>query len=302
MAAQKRTSEWVAGSVAIKAETAPDSSAGWSDLPLDFSSKKRLVMETIQDDTASDGGRSSIGSSIGQKSRTDSPPASMLAQHHLMNPLLRQASLGTPLDSFFQLNQKLASYRYNNNAVTDNSSQCKQKNVRPFKAYPRDPLSLPLGFSAFPMNLGMANAMSLESFLPQMFNAGPTEEMMQQYKRKAEAMTTTGNKKQALAVSSSQGKPKQSSRKAQQQHRDVTVENHATTSRVSPPSIVTSSHQKRPEDKISHADSSGITSSPQGSDSKESGSRSPNPSESTDEKKPARSVPDETKDAAYWER
>ena len=302
MAAQKRTSEWVTGSVSIKPETIPDSSASWNDLPLDFSSKKRLPVEPIQDDAASDGGRSSVGSSIDHKSRADSPPVSMLAQHRMMNPLLRQASMATPLDSFFQFNQKLAALRYNHNNTTENS-QSKPKNVRPFKAYPRDPLSMPLGFSGFPMGMGMSNGMSLESLLPQMFSAGPTEDMLQQDKRKADALMSGNACAKKQAVSSSQGKPKQSSRK--QQRDVVTLENSPliTSPRLSPPtSMVSSSLQKRPEDKTSPADSSGIISSPHGSDSKESGSHSPNPSEATDEKKPARSVPDDTKDASYWER
>ncbi|XP_055333353.1 protein giant-like [Paramacrobiotus metropolitanus] len=276
-----RTSSWL-DKAAAKPEPLED-----MDAPLDFSSKKRRSPD-IADDTASEGGASSTSSCH----RAESPPASMVSASGAMNPLLRFNGMGNYFANVSSHGMPNFPFAQN---LTEPRAKGGNKPVRPFKAYPRDPLSLPLGLYGLPMNLGLTPAGMLESLSPDLFNG--SKDMFAQYKIGPGAQKKSPPSDPHAATTP----PTTKSRKVK--HTDTLVTSSVKVSKndnhPSPSSMVSGSPNATVD-----STASTTASSPLRNGKEDSEEKTPEPGSEEDGKgkKRARSVPDDNKDDAYWER
>lgn len=285
--AKSRTSQWI--NTSLSATPVED-----IDVPLDFSIKKRKSPEV--DDAASE-----AGSSCSSSNRAESPPASMIGLNSHLNPLLRTQNAGN-INKFFSTGQNFPAFAFPN--MTEARSKG-SKPIRPFKAYPRDPLSLPLGLYGFPLNLGLPNGV-LDSINPQMFSG--SQDSFLQYKQNAEALLAGVSIKKGTNSHVSTAPAPKVPKKLKPEPKPIGTNGVVSSSVKRPsegkatgPKIDVSAAVGSPDAVADSTASTSMSPSP-GDDKDRSESKTPEPGTEDNGKKRARSVPDDIKDEAYWER
>ena len=141
------------------------------------------------------------------------------------------------------------------------------KATRPFKAYPKDPLSLPIGYYGLP---GMPALAGIESIDPAVVSGG-SEELFKNYLQQVQDQ---------MKLPGSNGLPKTGSRQ------------------LTPKSVTTSPTSPTASQKLTQRE----TVTPPGSTTSSSPASTTATTPSSASRKRARILPDEQKDEAYWER
>ncbi len=196
--------------------------------------------------------------------------------------------------------------------VVDNSNKKTQNNskpTRPFKAYPKDPLSLPLGYYGIP---GMLPGITLPNTDPSSAQAvsSSAEELFSQYRallmnqeKNGKGLGTKGSKNGVVSGSSENDVEMKSAAESPVSPNSTTGSNASLSPQanalVSPqPPLSNTSGQPNHGVQPSAVPPPGPFTSP----SSEVLTKFPSKSQTSTPRKKAKLLPDDKKDAAYWER
>ena len=164
-------------------------------------------------------------------------------------------------------------------ARTNSNQGGNGKNLRPFKAYPKDPLSLPLGYYAIP---GMLPIPGMDPSALQALGAANSEDLVSQYR-------------QYLSQVQEQTKPSP----VRQESKEVVLPKTMSTPIVMPTSPPTTSAIAQSVSSPGSASSSSTSTSPAIT---VAGDTPTMTTSSSNKRKMGRMMPEENKDGAYWDR
>ncbi|CAL1526863.1 unnamed protein product [Lymnaea stagnalis] len=294
--------------------------------PLDFSVKRRSSFSgSLTDDSQAS------SSSPGHMTdyNTASPPTDSLSSHHHaikresaspddideqkhLDGMKQESSVMPPLAMFPGLPPNIMANAFSQIAAAAFMDPRKSKHNRPFKAYPKEALQMPLGFFGLP---GLASSTLQQGMDSSVFPGMNNEDLMNVYNQQIQMF----REKQLTASSSPSGKTSplsqhHSSNHHPSQHHQQQQHHQSHHSRRYPSPSAMSQQQPSsasclsppPRDTADHINHS-TTPSPFPTSASAS-SLAPTLVSSTssyghsNSRKRPRSLPDEQKDAAYWER